>query len=84
MSNQLIISDMQQAAFLIAGGAGYPEVERKPNGRPVFIFEDEDGALAWDAEKYRLGAEDCMVNVRNLWRAWDELKRSLGPREVQR
>jgi hypothetical protein len=79
------VPDLQLAAWLVAIGAPFPETARSVRGRAVFVFANTEGQIAWDAEKYRLGCdEDCSVNVRHLWRAYDALKKSLGPKEIRR
>jgi hypothetical protein len=79
------VVDLQMAAWLVASGAPFPETSRSATGRAVFTFVDPEGQIAWDVEKYKLGSdEDCTVNVRHLWKAFDLLKKSLGPREVRR
>jgi len=73
--------DMQLAAYLVANGGPFPKVERTTSGRPVFVFADNDeGQVAWDAEQYQIALGGLMVNVRHLWKGFDELKRALGPK----
>jgi len=53
MQSELKVSDVYQAAYLVASGCAFPNVEFEGTWAK-FIFPDDDGAVSWYVEAYRL------------------------------
>jgi hypothetical protein len=76
--------NFQVAAYLIGMGHAFPSNERDDRGRLIFTFEDADGTAEQDAAEYLSydpDGNECLISATRLWRASDELKRSLPPKE---
>ena len=74
-----VTPDMELAAVLCVNGAPFPETDRRSNSRSYFVFSDPDGELAWQAEQYRMSDPALVtVSVKDLFKAYGLLKRSLG------
>ena len=69
------------AAFILAKGAGIPEI-RGERGRAEFVFPDDEGKLGWEYVEFQA---DAPIGVQQYVWAHRELRaqmeRKFGPRQ---
>jgi len=81
MQNELRVSCLYQAAYLVASGCEFPRVTFDRTGAK-FIFPDADGLVSWHAEAYKLdhgtGDEVLLMPVKKFIGAVRHLKRVMN------
>jgi hypothetical protein len=87
MQSELKVSELYQAAYLVASGCQFPRVTFDRTGAK-FIFADDDGLVGWYAEAFKLDhgnqGEELMMPVKKFIGAVRKLKTAMAAAQQEK